>query len=229
MSNVFCPVPKTHEDFIEHVSKNIMENKETPEDFEATLAYILYKMPVRKREIFLAIERDNIPVRTIGIKYSVSGQRIHDINKNTIATLKEKYGRMLSIGMAKYIAEEKQQSKVLGETNTRNSYYKLGYSDGYADGKQRRKQMYFSRTSLNSITLDDLSLPYRAEHFLSVFGLTDASKIVNKGDDIMKIPNIGRSSLFELFERLLQFDIDVYEYFPRTIKKFKFSFGGSEG
>ena len=217
----FAPVPLTNDQFLEHVSHDLLENDEMPNDFEPTLMYVLHQFPKRTRDIFMMIEKENIPVRTIGLNFEVSGQRIHVVNHKTIEDMKEKYGDMLAMGMMEYINGAKRQAKAYGEMNTRSSYYKLGYTDGYEDGIEKRKQKYFARSALNAITVDDLNLSYRTEHFLTLNGITNVSKILELGDDITKIPNLGRISYLELFDRLVEFDIDVKQYFPKTIRKYK--------
>ena len=223
MTTTFYPTPKTHDEFIEHVSKNIFGNQTTPNDFEATLAYVLFRLPVRSREIFLAVERDNISVRTLGVKYSISGQRVHEIKKKCVEDMKASFGDMLSLGIEEYQKKEFDRAKKIGENNSRSPYYKSGYADGYSDGIARRKQKYFVHTPLHSISLSDLNLSFRAEHYLSASGLLTASQIVNYGDNIAKIPNIGKTTLFELLTRLHDFNVDVYECFPETMKRYKFA------
>lgn len=224
MTATFYPTPKTHEEFVKHVSEDIFGNQTTPKDFEATLAYVLYRIPTRSREIFLAIERDNLSVRTIGIRYSISGQRVHEINKKSIDEMKASYGDMLTFGMEEYHRREFDKAKKIGENNSRSPYYKCGYTDGYNDGMARRKQKFFSHTPLHDVSLSDLNLSYRAEHFLSASGLDNASQIVNYGDNIAKIPNIGKTTLYELLTRLRDFDVDVFEAFPEIMKRYKFAF-----
>lgn len=224
MTNAFSPKPLTDDQFLEHVSRDLLENDEMPNDFEPTLMYVLHKFSPRAREIFMMVEKENIPVRTVGLSFEVTGQRIHMINKQTIEDMKTKYGDILAMGMTEYIDGVKRQAKAYGEMNTRSSYYKLGYTDGYDDGLAKRKQKYFARSSLNAISIDDLNLSYRTEHFLSLNGITNVSKILEQGDDLMHVPNLGATSLKELLERLIEFDIDVKQYFPKIIRKFKMTF-----
>ena len=211
----------TAKDFAEYVSKDIVGNSITPDDFEATLWYVLYQLPERNRDIFLKVERDQIPVRTVGLEYGVSGQRIFDLDKETKERMISVWGDLLKNGLMQYVQITANASREYGEQTAKTHYYKIGYTDGYADGSNSRLQKHFATAEYNSISLSDLALSYRTQHFLFDASLLNVSQIIERGDNIMLIRNLGRASLTELIERLKEFGVDVGMHFPNTIKRYK--------
>ena len=216
----------SYDEFIEHVSRDIVRNETMPDDFESTLWYVLYQLPARNREIFLLIERDGVAYRTVGAEYGVTGQRIYELNKTTIETMLRLWGSFLREGIMQSMRNSADASQAIGEANAKDRYYKLGYTAGYADGSHSKLQQHFATEELNAISLSDLTLSYRTYHYLFDAGLLNLSQIIEYGDKIMFIPHIGKLSCAELIDRLAEFGVDVKKHFPKTIKKHKINVEG---
>lgn len=216
----FSPTPRTQHGFIEHVSKDIVKNITTPEDFEASLWYVLYQLPERNRDIFLKVERDNTPVRVVGLEYGVSGQRIFDLNKETKANMLSFWGEILSKGVMQYTKDTADVAREYGEKNASVIAYKRGYTEGYSDGSKNKLQRHYATEEFDGISLSDLTLSYRTQHYLFDNNLLSVSQIIECGDNIMKIHNLGKKSLEELITRLKDFGVNVTRYFPATINKY---------
>ena len=210
----------TNKEFLKHVSYDILHMEETPPDFESTLWDVLYQLPERNREVFLNVERDQIPVRSVGMEYEVSGQRIFDLNQSTKNTLITKWGDFLKTGIIQFMSDTAATSKKVGENEAKERYYKLGYTDGYEDGNRNKAQKHYAKEEFNAISLSDLSLSYRTHHYLFDEGLLNVSEIIERGDGILEIAHIGKGSYTELIERLSEFGVDVYAHFPKTMMKY---------
>ena len=217
---LFAPVALKHDEFIEHVSVDIIKNDFTPDDFEGTLWYVLCQLPEREREIFLKIERDHIPVRAIGLEYGVSGQRISDINQSTKSRMVSLWGDLLRKGIMGEMQETAKNAHAYGESTAKDNYYKLGYTDGYDDGVKNRMRRHFATEEYNEISLSDLNFSYRLQHYLFDNDLLNLSQIIERGDGIMDIDHLGRTSFVELIERIAEFGVDVNRYFPKMMKKY---------
>lgn len=219
---VFTPSsPRTHNGFIEHVSKDIIGNEKTPSDFEGTLWYVLYQLPERNRDVFLKIERDCDSVRTIGMEYGVSGQRISELNKTTKERMINLWGKLLKTGFMEQIQSTAKEFSEYGEQSAKEKYYKLGYTDGYEDGSKNKLAQCFATEEYNNISLSDLSLSYRVQHYLFDEGLLNISQIIERGDGLLSVQHLGRESYTELIDRLTEYGVNVKKHFPKMIKKYR--------
>ena len=221
----FAPSPRTTTGFLEHVSKDIVGNATTPSDFEGTLWYVLYQLPERNRDVFLKIERDCMSVRGVGLEYGVTGQRIFDLNKDTKERMLEMWGGLLRTGFMEHMQLTAKEAREYGEKSAKEHYYKLGYTDGYNDCNESKEQKHFATDEFNNISISDLSLSYRTHHYLFDANLLNVSQIVECGDNILDIRNLGKGSITELIDRLYEFGVDVKRYFPITMNKYGIKVG----
>lgn len=204
----------------------ITGTEDMPIDGSGTLFYLLEKIdpPIRK-QLLLERYKDGLSYRKIGEMHGVSGARVESLVSKAIDFLKT-YKHLMIDGISKTMLDcsvkctEEMTKKI--DAECREKYTKEGYQMGYADGILKREKAFYSYGNYDKITIDDLSLSNRSYSALQKNGIYTVSDIINIGNGLADIRNLGRKSLEEILTQLNDIGVDIDKYFKRVIMSYEF-------
>ena len=198
-----------------------------PEDGVGTLYYLLERLSPTHKTLLLERYRTGLPYRKIGEIHGVSGARVESVVSKAVERL-SKSKVMLVNGMAKTFKEtsskctEEMTRKI--EAECREKFTKEGYAMGYADGILKREKAFYSYGRYDEITINDLDLSNRSHTALQKHGIYTVSDIINVGNGLADIENLGKKSLEEIVRHLHDIGVDVDKHFKRIIMNYEIFF-----
>ena len=197
-----------------------MDAVKLPEDYLASMMYVLYCLPERTRSFILSRYKDGLSFRQIGDNNGVSGARAHEIISNGIDEMR-KESRLITTGvkdtivLCKHSCNHRERQKIVNEYRTQT--YREGYDAGWADatnGAKREKQGFPAYESTSILSLD---LSCRSTTALTKAGLYTVADIIRSGNEIMDIRALGIKSLREILFALDNIGVDVVKHFGEVL------------
>lgn len=194
-----------------------------PVDGSGTLFYTLEFLAPKNKQLLLQRYKEGFSFRKIGVLNEISGARVERVIADTVDQLKANSDLLKNGVMATIRKMSEECSKETAErleATCRDKYTKEGYQMGYADGITKREKAFYSYGRYDEITIDDLELSHRSYYALQKNGIHTVSDIINVGNGLDKIDNIGKKSLNEIIEKLNDLGVNIDKHFKRIILKY---------
>ena len=199
---------------------------EQPEDFLATLMYILrcVATPRDSRAILLRY-KEGKTYDEIGETFDITKQRAHSMIQDILEKFNDQYIDMLTKGIKKYyedLLEERLSAlaPVISESEREFielTAYEEGYTKGYADGLIGRKTS--SAPTLDNIDLSTLQLSVRTFNALTKNGIKTLGDVKNCGDGLISLETFGKACFAEIADTLKTYGVEIEANFPACVKK----------
>ena len=202
-----------------------------PVDGTGTLYYLLELVAPKNKQLLMQRFKEGFSYRKIGVLNGVSGSRIEAVVSDTIEGLKAQKTLLIdgvanSLAKASMICKSEVREKL--DAECREKYTKEGYQMGYADGLMKREKTFYSYGKSDEVTIDDMDLSHRSYNALQGNGIYTVSDIINVGNGLMQVRNLGKKSLEEIIMKLYEMGVDVKKYFMRVILTYEFNFFAEE-
>lgn len=201
---------------------------EEPEDFLATLMYILrcVSSPRDSKAIMMRY-KEGKPYEEIGNAFGLSKQRAHYMVQEILCKFTKNYLVMLQKGIKKYtedlLEERIEELAPVIDASEREvikmEAYEEGYEKGYEDGSIGRASSAESKSALNGIEISMLELSNRTFNSLKRNGINTLGDVVEAGDKILNFDTFGKKCFAEICEILKTYGVNPVITFPVCVKR----------
>ena len=206
----------------------IQPPKEQPNDFLATLMYVLRIVASpRDSKAFLMHFKDNMTYDEIGEAFGVSRQRAHVLVQGIVDKITGDYAEMLRKGINQYmedmlnlrISEIESALPIEEKKEIEKEAFAQGYNKGYEDGVLNRGKGGASVDIIADIPIEQLSLSIRSYNALRRNHVKTLGELLDRGDEIINFEYFGKTCFHELVSLLEDYDICASTYFPKAIMR----------
>ena len=223
-----------NEAMMKHFPNNLFDDleiempTEQPEDFLATLMYILRCVSnPRDSKAIMMRYKDGKSYEEIGEAFGLSKQRAHYMVQEILCKFTKQYLEMLKKGIKKYtedlLIERINELKPIIEEServaTRTTAYEDGYKKGYEDGLAQKEANTINQDVLKTIDIESLQFSVRTYNALSKNGIEYLYDVIECGDDLLDFNSFGKTCFHELAETLSSYGVNVNQIFPMCVKK----------
>ena len=196
---------------------------ETPEDFYASLMYVLYSIaPVRDVKVMLMRYKRGMSYDEIAEALDLSKQRVHAITQEVLGKITTNHASMLSKGMKAYM-EDLLEDRINCMESTlevaeRETIKAEAYASGFRDGKNGVEPK--ANDDFSGVSIESLGMSVRMYNACLRNNVRTLSDILHAGDVVMSWRSFGAKCFHELCDILRSMNIDPQSYFHLAIMKF---------
>ena len=202
---------------------------EQPEDFYATLLYVLHSIASAKdvNAVLLRYQYGK-SFDEIGERLGCSRQNVHIAVHEALENLSPNYIDMLTKGIKAYMESLLKEridsmSALIQQSATSDmqfTLYSKGYNKGYEDGLAEKEKNAFDPDAIKDIHLDTLGLSVRTVNACNNNRMYTIGDVLNVRDYILHCRSFGAKWFHELAEMLMSYGVNVNSFFPNTVKKY---------
>ena len=201
---------------------------EQPEDFLATLMYILRCVATpRDSKAIMMRYKEGKSYEEIGEAFGLSKQRAHYMISDILCKFTKQYTEMLSKGIKQYMEDmlmKRIEELMPTISESEREMIKLtafdeGYYKGYEDGVSGRKAIAMNKDALNNIDISTLQLSTRTHNALCRNEIKTLGDILASGDKLAYFDNFGKTCFSEIIAILKTYGVDIKSSFPNCVKK----------
>lgn len=179
--------------------------EEITPDIERGIMLALSHLDERAADMVMLRYKDNLSLVDIGVKYSLTGNRVRQIISRSVRELAKKpMLQMLQLGHKGYVEFIVNQLAEIKTEVIAHSAYQKGYDEGYADGYDKKEKEEKELSLLLDIPVQELDLSMRSTKGLKNAGIETVADLLSFTDarEIKGIRNLGVKSLSEIARKL---------------------------
>lgn len=201
-----------------------IEKRDIPEDFIATLYYLVYtsykflppeehdtttynnvsaEIEIRNANIFMMYFKDNMTYGEIAATYGITTERVRQLLDKQIKKLSLSTRRnVLQLGLNKYL--------YLQKINKEKEWEQRGYNKAYRTFQEAIQSIgvnveNVAEIDLTSIDIEEMNLSVRAYNCLKRAGVMTVSDIIQMGNANLRcVRNLGKRCYAEIVEQLVK-------------------------
>ena len=206
------------------IEKLKIEKDDLPEDFIATLYYLVYtsykilppeehdtttynntssEIEIRNANIFMMCFKDNMTYGEIAATYGITTERVRQLIDKQIKKLSLHTRRnVLQLGLNKYL--------FLQKTNNEKQWEQKGYNRAYRNFQEAIKSMGIkvadvTDIDLTGIDIEEMNLSVRAYNCLKRAGVMTVGDIIQMGNKNLRcVRNLGKRCYAEIVDQLVK-------------------------
>lgn len=185
---------------------------EYPSDARATIAYAMESALLpREREIMIMRYMLGMSREDCGRHFSVTRERIRQIEAKSARKIYAKHGAMLKVGMAQYLNDKAEaRAKQAREISRKNAIYMAVKAVAALEEPTLEEEGKTAADIMKALDLEivDLDLSVRTKNCLIRAGIRTAGDLAKLSkEDLMKVRNLGRHSFDEAVAKMRELGI----------------------